>query len=84
MVKTIYLITKESPLRFEGALPKVDTSLFDGAPAFVEKTRAEWFIGERMFKRPKDTPKLSVLEVELDLTMNVAPSYTPPNPLKTE
>lgn len=83
MRKTIFLITMESPLRYEASRPKVDTCLFDNAPAFVEKTRAEWFIAERLFTRPKDTPPLTITEIELDLAMNPAPVFTPPNPLKT-
>lgn len=82
MSQKLFLITSESELRYEGTRPKVDTVLFDGSPAFLEKTRAEWWIGRRLFQRPKDTPKLFVTEVSLDASRSPAPPFKPKNPLK--
>lgn len=82
MSQKLFLITSESELRYEGTRPKVDTVLFDGAPAFLEKTRAEWYIAHRLFVRPKDTPKLFVTEVSLDASRSPAPPFKPHNPLK--
>lgn len=85
MSQKIYLITSESPLRYEGTRERTDTILFYHSPAFLEKTRAEYWLKQRQHESPRSFPKnMEVTEIDFDASRVEAPPFKPHCPLKEQ
>lgn len=81
MSQKLFLITSESPLRYEGTREKTDTILFFRAPAFLVKSRAEYWLAQRKHESPRSFPKeLEVTEIDFDASRVEAPPFKPQSP----